>query len=100
MNQGRWVDRANENTEGKQIQCPHCHSYKVVPVSAKKILLIGGFFLLALGGLLLIFMIGIPFIFLGLVLMIMSLIAKEDGKKTCKSCGFNFISDAAPNARS
>jgi hypothetical protein len=88
------------STEAKQTQCPHCHSYKVVPVSPKKILLIGGFFLLALGGLLSIFIIGIPFIILGLLLMIISMFAKENGKKTCKSCGFNFSSDAAPNVKS
>jgi len=88
------------STEAKQIQCPHCHSYKVIPVSPKKILLIGGFVSLAIGGLLAIFIIGIPFIILGPVLMIMSLFAKEDGKKICKSCGFTFISDAAPNAKS
>jgi hypothetical protein len=100
MNQVDESGRPVENTEGKQIQCPHCHSYEVIPVSPKKMLLIGGFVLLALGGLLSIFVIGIPFIFLGLALMVVSLFAKEDGKKTCKSCGFNFISDAAPNAKS
>jgi hypothetical protein len=82
------------STKVKQIQCPHCSSYKVISVSPKKILLIGGFISLAIGGLLAIFMIGIPFIILGPVLMVMSLIAKEDGKKTCKSCGYTFISDA------
>ena len=52
--------RSQVGTEAKQIQCPHCHSYKVIPVSPKKILFIGGFFSLAIGGLLAIFMIGIP----------------------------------------
>jgi hypothetical protein len=88
------------STDAKQTQCPHCHSYKVVPVSPKKLLLLGGFVLLAIGGLLAIFIIGIPFIILGLLLMIISMFAKENDKKTCKSCGFNFISEANPNAKS
>jgi len=100
MNQVDGPSRPSESTEGKQIQCPHCYSYKVIPGSPKKLLLLGGFFSFAIGGLLLIFMIGIPFIVLGILLMIMSLFAKEDGKKTCKSCGFSFISDATPKAKS
>jgi hypothetical protein len=41
-----------------------------------------------------------PLYLLGLLLMIISMFAKENDKKTCKSCGFNFISEANPNAKS
>ena len=77
----------------KQIQCPHCSSYKVISLSPKKLFLIGGFVSMAIGGMLAIFIIGIPFIILGPVFMFISLFAKEDGKKTCKSCGYTFFSD-------
>ena len=72
----------------KNIECPHCHTFNTSPASPKYTVRLLGLTSLLLGFALAIFLIGIPFIFLGLLMLIGSFFFPENGRMRCRSCKF------------
>lgn len=74
----------------KQIQCPECNGFKVSEVSQKKVAQKLGAVSLIFGMATAIMLIGLPFLFIGLCLLVISLVLPDSGKMHCQSCGYIF----------
>lgn len=74
----------------KQIECPHCQSFKTATVSPKKLARIIGLTSVVVGMATLIFVVGFVFLFIGIVALILSLFLPDNGKMRCRECGFIF----------
>lgn len=70
-----------------QIQCPNCHGFKVNKISGRHLLLAFGGSSIFVGLFLAVFIIGIPFLVLGIMLLLTGAFVKDSGKRRCTACG-------------